>query len=202
MKTYQKRVLNGSECKTQLCCYRERFFAGFGVEGTWSRQGAVCSGSQGTYHGWCCRSLQWDCVLVGITRLAILPHQGVAFALHCPAYLLTAWGYFHGIRTRYSSMLSPTIPTRDPMWMLRLMSRNIDSCLGANAKLTLPNDTRGPGNRRSGANGSTRRTDFSSGGISIAARFDSWKPDFCQHEGVLYHINQRGRRYLCDLSTV
>ena len=31
-------------------------------------------------------SLQWDCVLVGITRSAIRPHQGVAFALHCHAY--------------------------------------------------------------------------------------------------------------------
>ena len=31
-------------------------------------------------------SLQWDCVLVGIIKTAIYPHQGGAFALHCPAY--------------------------------------------------------------------------------------------------------------------
>ena len=49
-----------------------------------------------------CYSLQWDCVLVGITRAAIYPHQGGALALHCPAYNPKSWGDSHVFRSRYS----------------------------------------------------------------------------------------------------
>ena len=51
---------------------------------------------------WKDHSLQWDCVLVGITRAAIHPQQGVAFALHCPAYSPISWGDSHVFRSRYS----------------------------------------------------------------------------------------------------
>ena len=53
-------------------------------------------------------SLQWDCVLVDITRAAIHPHQGVVFALHCPAYSPKSWGDSHVFRSRYSVIVGKT----------------------------------------------------------------------------------------------
>ena len=46
--------------------------------------------------------LQWDCILVSITRTAIYPHQGGAFALHYPIYNPKLYSNSHVFRSRYS----------------------------------------------------------------------------------------------------